>query len=117
MENGQNNVQKQQIQIITRIDGHDGDFNFLKSNLTVTRNNLTDIFNNFDQKLNSTQGKQLELASDIRNHGLGNKRLIENLTSQVTKSKNDFKLIEQRVDTQSIIIKGGSSKNSGIFPV
>ena len=75
---------------------------------------MTNIFDKFDQKLNSTQEKQLELASDIRNHGHGNKRLIDNLTSQVTKSKNDFKMIEQRVDAQSVIIKGGSSENFGI---
>ena len=104
--------QQQQIQITTRIDGHDRDVDILKSNLTVTRNNLSNIFDNFDQKLNSTQEKQLVLASDIRNHGHGNKKLIDNLASQVTKSTNDLKLIEKRVDTQSVIIKGGSSLSS-----
>ena len=70
-------MQKQEIKIISRIDGHDRDVNFLNA------------------KLNSTQGKQLELASEIHTHGHGNKQLIDNLASQITKSKNDIKLIEQ----------------------
>ena len=82
-----------------RPDGYDRDVNILKSNLTVTRNNLTNIFNNFDQKLTSTQEKQLELASQIRDHGHGNKQLIDNLTSQVTKSNNDLKLMDQKMKT------------------
>ena len=81
MENGQNNVQKQQIQIIARNDRHEQDVKILKSNL------------------NSTQEKQLELASKIRDHGHGNKQQIDNLAFQVTKSKNDFKLIEQQLKT------------------
>ena len=97
-----NDFQKQQLQIITRIDGHDQSIQNMQSDLTVTRNigeTLTDEFDNFDQKLNKTQEMQLELASQIRNHGHGNKQRIENLESQITNFKNDFQTFDRDLKT------------------
>ena len=68
MEKEFNAVQNKQREIINR------DINTLKSNLATTTNNLANIFDFFDLKLNSTQEKQRELASKITNdfklHGL-----------------------------------------------
>ena len=83
MKNELNNVQQQQVQTLTRIDGTGQDFQILKSNLTVTRNNLENIVDSLDQKLNSTQEKQLELDSRIRDHGHGNKQRIDNMESKI----------------------------------
>ena len=59
MEKEFNAVQNKQREIINR------DINTLKSNLATTTNNLANIFDVFDLKLNSTQEKQLEIASKI----------------------------------------------------
>ena len=61
MENEFNVVQNKQREIISR------DINSLKANLTITTNNFTNIFDVFNLKLNSTQEKQLELASKVTN--------------------------------------------------
>ena len=99
MENGLNDVQKQQIQIITRNDRHEQDVKILKSNIMERRDNLTKIFDSFVQKLNFTQEKQLELASRFRDHGHGNKQQIDNLASEMTKFRNDIKLMDQQITT------------------
>ena len=99
MENGLNDVRKQQIQIITRNDRHEQDVKILKSNIMERRDNLTKIFDSFVQKLNSTQEKQLELASRFRDHGHGNKQQIDNLASEMTKFRNDIKLMDQQITT------------------
>ena len=99
MENGLNDVQKQQIQIFTRNDRHEQDVKILKSNIMERRDNLTKIFDSFVQKLNSTQEKQLELVSHVRDHGHGNKQQIDNLASEMTKFKNDIKLMDQQITT------------------
>ena len=75
MEKEFNAVQNKQREIINR------DINTLKSNLAETSNNLANIFDVFDVKLNSTQEKQLEL------------------TSKVTNVANDFKLLDQQIET------------------
>ena len=87
MKNELNNVQQQQVQTLTRIDGTGQDVEILKSNLTVTRNDLGNIFDSFDQKLNSTQEKQLELDSRIRDHGHGNKQRIDNLEEKLNNTQ------------------------------
>ena len=92
-------MQKQQIQIITRNDRHEQDVKILKSNIMERRDNLTKIFDSFVQKLNSTQEKQLELASRFRDHGHGNKQQIDNLASEMTKFRNDIKLMDQQITT------------------
>ena len=48
-----------------------------------------------DEKLNSTQEKQLELTTDIRDHGHGNKQRIDQLTSQITNFTSDFEIFDQ----------------------
>ena len=92
-------MQKQQIQIITRNDRHEQDVKILKSNIMERRDNLTKIFDSFVQKLNSTQEKQLDLASRFRDHGHGNKQQIDNLASEMTKFRNDIKLMDQQITT------------------
>ena len=61
--------------------------------------NLTENIHRLEEKLNSTQVKQLEMTSDIRNHGHGNKQRIEQLTSQITNFKSDFEIVDQEVKT------------------
>ena len=89
-------VQEQQLQVNTRIDG---DLNNLQSNLSVTKNDLANIFDSFDLKLNSTQEKQLELDSKIRDHGHGNKHRIDNLSSQITNFTNDLEMYDEQMKT------------------
>ena len=67
-----NAVQNKQSEIISR------DINTLKSNLAATTNNLANVFDFFDLKLNSTEEKQLELISKVT---------------------NDFKLHDQQIET------------------
>ena len=67
-----NAVQNKQSEIISR------DINTLKSNLAATTNNLANVFDFFDLKLNSTEEKQLELISKVT---------------------NDFKLHNQQLET------------------
>ena len=68
LRNDFNAVQNKQREIISQ------DIKSLKANLTITTNN-------FDLKLNSTQEKQLELAS------------------KVTNVAKDFRLIDQQIET------------------
>ena len=75
MRNDFNVVQNKQREIISQ------DIKSLKANLTITTNNLTNILDLFDLKLNSTQEKHLELVSKVTN---------------VTKN---FRLIDQQIDT------------------
>ena len=89
-------VQEQQLQVNTRIDG---DLNNLQSNLSVTKNDLANIFDSFDLKLNSTQEKQLELDSKIRDHGHGYKHRIDNLESQITNFTNDLEMYDEQMKT------------------
>ena len=67
--------------------------------INVVWTNLTENINLLEEKLNSTQEKQLELTSDIRNHGHGNKQRIDQLTSQITNFKSDFEIVDQQVKT------------------
>ena len=57
------------------------------------------FMNRLDEKLNSTQEKQLELTSDVRGHGHGNKQRIDQLTSQITKFTSDFEVFDEQVKT------------------
>lgn len=81
------------------------DITILKSNLTATTNNINVVWTNLthnlhrlDSKLNSTQEKQLELTSDVRNNGHGNKLRIDELTSQITNLTNDFEILDHMVN-------------------
>jgi len=85
-------VQNKQQEIINR------DINILRSNLTTTTNNLASKIEIVDQKLNSTQEKQLKLTSDLRDHGHGNKHRLDQLTSKIENFKNEFKLIDQQIE-------------------
>ena len=85
-------VQQKQIEL-SRL----GEENDQKMNTIST--NLTDGMNRLDEKLNSTQKKQLELTSDVRSHGYGNKQRIDQLTSQITNFTSDFDVFNQQVST------------------
>ena len=93
MKNEFQDVQNKQQEIISR------DINILQSNLTATTKNLANKIVHIDQKLNSTQVKQLKLTSDLRDHGHGNKQRIDQLTSQIENFTSDLKLIDQQIET------------------
>ena len=84
-------VQNKQHEFISRY------INILHLNLTATTNNFANILEVFDRQLNSTQEKQLELTSHVRNHGHGNKQRIDQLTSQIANFTNDFDSLNQKV--------------------
>ena len=67
--------------------------------INVISKNLTDGMNRLDEKLNSTQEKQLKLTSDVRSHGHGNKQRIDQLTSQITNFTSYFEVFDQQVKT------------------
>ena len=107
-------VQKQQLEINTRIDR---DLNNLQSNFSVTKNSLANIFDSFDLKLNSTREKHLELSSKIRDHGHGNKQRIDDLASQITnltiafEMKTDDRIVGQNQKMAVLWINFLESKN------
>ena len=71
----------------------------LKSNLAATSNNLANKIDLVYRKLNFTSEKQLELTSDLRDHGHGNKQRLDQLASHIQNFANDFKLIDQQMET------------------
>ena len=105
-------MQKQDIKIITRIDGHDRDVNILESNLTVTKNNLTKISNDIDvldEKINSKAGDITEtLANEMKIHRANFTKTINRVEKQ---SLTYFTNLTAKVDAQSAISQGRSSIN------
>lgn len=43
-----------------------------------------------DEQLTATRTKQLELSTELKSHGHGNKKQIDDLSSEVEKTKSDF---------------------------
>ena len=93
MKNEFQDDQRKQLEIISR------DINILQSNLTATTNTLAKKIDLVDRKLNSTQEKQLKLTSNLRDHGHGNKQRLDQLMLHVKNFANDFKLIDQQMET------------------
>ena len=57
--------------------------------MTQQFKSLTNKVNNHDQQIRNTEERQLKLTSDVKNHGHGNQKRIEDLSVILTARLND----------------------------
>ena len=131
-------MQKQDIKLIIRIDGHDRDVNILESNLTATKNNLTKISDDvidhdeankknleaLDDKIDSeaeniTETFEVEIAhvkDDFKTQADELRKQLKTMTIEMSILRANFSEAMNRIErleAQSVISKGGPSIESG----